>query len=337
MNRAKSNWVIGLLSVALIAGACGSPAAATPPPASATSAPIASQTTAASPTLGPDSVAPASESAALPSPSVTPTNGIPAFRHIYVIIMENQEYSSIVGSKQAPYLNSLIARYGVATDFYAETHPSEPNYIALTSGGLQGTNSDGYYNLSAPNLFDQIEAAGKTWHVYAQDYPGGCFAGSLYAGAADGPGAAGEYARKHNPAISYASIVHDPARCARITHLAGFDPAAADFEFIVPNQINDMHSSSVAAGDDFLKVFVPQITESAAFADSVVFITWDEGSTSINGGGRIATIAISPGMTPGSRFSGQANHYSLLRTIEEAWGMPYLGEAAQAKPLAFPY
>jgi len=98
-----------------------------------------------------------------------------------------------------------------------------------------------------------------------------------------------------------------------------------------------MHSSSVAAGDDFLKVFVPQITESAAFADSVVFITWDEGSTSINGGGRIATIAISPGMTPGSRFSGQANHYSLLRTIEEAWGMPYLGEAAQAKPLAFPY
>jgi acid phosphatase len=337
MNRAKSNWVIGLLSVALVAGACGLPAVTTPSPASATSAPTASQTTAASPTLGSDSVAPATGSSASPSPSATPTNGIPAFRHIYVILMENKEYSSIVGSKQAPYLNSLIARYGVATAFYAETHPSEPNYIALTSGGLQGTNSDGYYNLSAPNLFDQIEAAGKTWHVYAQDYPGGCFAGSLYAGAADGPGAAGEYARKHNPAISYASIVHDPARCARITHLAGFDPAAADFEFIVPNQINDMHSSSVAAGDDFLKVFVPQITGSAAFADSVVFITWDEGSTSINGGGRIATIAISPGMTPGSRFSGQANHYSLLRTIEEAWGMPYLGEAAQAKPLAFPY
>jgi acid phosphatase len=254
-----------------------------------------------------------------------------------VIIMENQEYSSIVGSKQAPYLNSLIARYGLATDFYAETHPSEPNYIALTSGGLQGTNSDGYYNLSAPNLFDQIEAAGKTWHVYAQGYPGGCFAGSVSAVVVDGPGAAGEYARKHNPAISYASIVHDPARCARITHLAGFDPAAADFEFIVPNQINDMHSSSVAAGDAFLKVFVPQITESAAFTDSVIFITWDEGSTSINGGGRIATLAISPGMTPGSRYSASASHYSLLRTIELAWNLPLLGEAATASTIALPY
>jgi len=124
-------------------------------------------------------MAPSAAPSASSSPSATPANGIPAFRHIYVIIMENQEYSSIVGSKQAPYLNSLIARYGLATDFYAETHPSEPNYIALTSGGLQGTNSDGYYNLSAPNLFDQIEAAGKTWHVYAQGYPGGCFAGSV--------------------------------------------------------------------------------------------------------------------------------------------------------------
>jgi hypothetical protein len=281
-------------------------------------------------------MAPTTGSSASPSPSATPTNGIPAFRHIYVIIMENKEYSSIVGSRQAPYLNSLVARYGLATNFYAETHPSEPNYIALTSGGLQGTDSDGYYNLSAPNLFDQIEAAGKTWHVYAQGYPGDCFTGNSPS-VVDGPGAAGEYVRKHNPAISYASIVHDPARCARITHLAGFDPAAADFELIVPNQINDMHSSSVAAGDAFLKVFMPQITESAAFTDSVVFITWDEGSTSINGGGRIATIAVSPGMTPGSRYSASANHYSLLRTIEDAWAMPPLGKAAQVAPLTLPY
>jgi len=82
--------------------------------------------------------------------------------------MENKEYGSIVGSKAAPYENSLIARYGLATQFYAETHPSEPNYIALTSGGLNGTSTDGYYNLKVPNVFDQIEAAGLTWHVYAQ-------------------------------------------------------------------------------------------------------------------------------------------------------------------------
>jgi hypothetical protein len=82
---------------------------------------------------------------------------------------------------------------------------------------------------------------------------------------------------------------------------------------------------------------MPQITESAAFTDSVVFITWDEGSTSINGGGRIATLAISPGMTPGARFGGAATHYSMLRTIELAWNLPLLGEAATASTIALPY
>jgi len=338
MNRPSASWAIGALTVVLVAGACGSSTTSNPPQPSATPAPTSAlQTATPSPSLGSPSITPATGSSASPSPSATPNNGIPAFRHIYVIVMENKEYSSIVGSNEAPYLNSLIARYGLATNFFAETHPSEPNYIALTSGGLQGTNSDGHYDLSVPNLFDQIEAAGKTWRVYAQGYPGGCSTGTSFASVVDGPGAAGDYVRKHNPAISYTSISRDPARCARITHLAGFDPAAADFEFIVPNQINDMHSSSVAVGDAFLKVFLPQITESSAFTDSVVFITWDEGSGPINGGGRIATIAISPGMTPGSRYSASANHYSLLRTIEDAWAMPPLGKAAQEAPLTLPY
>ena len=257
--------------------------------------------------------------------------------------MENKEYGSIVGSKAAPYENSLIAKYGLATKFYAETHPSEPNYIALTSGGLQGVTSDGYYNLSAPSVFDQIEAAGRTWHVYAQGYPGKCYAASGPTGVKDGPGLPGQYARKHNPAISYSSISRDKTRCASITHLAGFEPAAADFEMIIPNMFNDMHSqpcatcSSVAAGDAFLKAFLPEIVGSPAFADSVLFITWDEGSTGTNGGGHIATIVVSPGMTPGSRFTASANHYSLLRTIEDAWRMPYLGKAADITALAFPY
>ena len=261
---------------------------------------------------------------------------MPDFSHVYVIVMENKEYSSIVGSSSAPYLNSLIARYGQATNLYAETHPSEPNYIALTSGGLQGTNSDGAYDLTVPNLFDQIDASGRTWHVYAQGYPGKCFRGSVSDAVVDGPGAAGEYARKHNPAISYTTISGNPTRCANITRLAGFDPAAADFEMIVPNQINDMHSSSVEAGDIFLRTFVPEITSSPAFADSVLFITWDEGTSNLNGGGHIATIVVSPNMTPGSRFEGPTTHYSMLRTIELAWGMPLLGEAQTATTLTFP-
>ena len=333
MAREKAPRLAGIvIAVAFVAAACGS---ATPTPTSTpTASPTAVPTPTASPTASPS---PSPTPTPTPTPAPTPIEGIPDFKHIYVIIMENKEYGSIVGSKAAPYENSLIARYGLATQFYAETHPSEPNYIALTSGSLNGTNSDGYYNLKVPNVFDQIEVAGRTWHVYAQGYPGNCYTKSVAVGGVDGPGAAGEYARKHNPAISYSDIESNKTRCANITHLAGFNPAAADFEMIIPNLINDMHSSSTAAGDAFLKVFVPEIISSPAFADSVLFITWDEGITDQKGGGHIATIVVSPGMTPASRYTGLADHYSLLRTIEDAWGMPYLGKAAAVKPLTFPY
>jgi hypothetical protein len=321
------------LTISIVVGACaGGNATATPqlPSAPGASTPI--------PTLEPfGSGISAAPFTAPSTASSTPGSGLPAFKHIYLIILENREYSSIVGSSAAPYINSLTARYGQASNLYAETHPSEPNYIALTSGGLQGTNSDGAYNLGVANVFDQIEASGRTWHVYAQSYPGGCYLGSSAGAVADGPGAPGDYARKHNPAISYTSISGNPARCANITTLAGFDSAAADFEMIVPNQINDMHSSSVGAGDAFLKEFVPQITGSPAFADSVLFITWDEGSSNLNGGGHIATIVVSPKMTPRSRFDGAATHYSVLRTIELAWGMPLLGEAQKASTISLPY
>jgi hypothetical protein len=318
---------------AFVVAACGN-ATPTPNPSPTPAQPTPSAGISGSPTASPS---PSPTPIPTPTPAPTPIEGIPAFKHVYLIIMENKEYGSIVGSKAAPFENGLIARYGLATNLYAETHPSEPNYIALTSGGLQGVTGDGHYDLSALSIFDQIEAAGHTWRVYAQGYPGGCSTVSVAAGVVDGPGFAGQYARKHNPAISYRSISRNPTRCANITHLAGFNAAVADFEMIVPNLINDMHSSSVAAGDAFLKAFVPEITNSPAFADSVLFITWDEGGTSRRGGGHIATIVISPGMTPGSRFAAAATHYSMLRTIEDAWRMPYLGQAATAAPLAFQY
>jgi acid phosphatase len=328
-----TRFALAALSVAVIAGACGSStlsASTALPTQTATPSPVAIASPAA--TLSP--AAAASPSAAA---SPTPGSGLPNFNHVYVIVMENKEYGSIVGSSAAPYLNSLIARYGEATNLYAETHPSEPNYIALTSGGLQGTSTDGSYDLTVPNLFDQVEASGRTWHLYAQGYPGGCYRPYIAGAVADGPGAIGDYVRKHNPAISYTSIASSPTRCANITKLAGFDPAAADFEMIIPNEINDMHSSSTGAGDGFLKEFVPEITGSPAFARSVLFITWDEGSGNDQGGGHIATVVVSPGMKPGSRFTEPATHYSMLRTIELAWGLPLLGEAATASTMTLPY
>ncbi len=306
-------------SLALVV-ACGASPAPSPLPPS----PFASD---ASPSVV-ASAAPSGSSPASASPAA-----IAGFRHVYLIVMENHEYGDIVGSDAAPFINSLIAGYGLATGIHAETHPSEPNYLALTSGGTQGVRDDGAYDLAVPSLFDQVEAAGRTWHVYAQGFPGSCSPAGLVSSPVDGWGVAGEYARKHNPAISYTAISRNPARCARITGLAGFDPGAADLELIVPNQANDMHSASIGTGDAFLRDFVPQITGSPAFAGSVLFITWDEGTTNDGGGGHVATIVVAPGMAAGARFTAAGSHYSILRTIEDAWGMPPLGGAATASPI----
>jgi acid phosphatase len=273
-----------------------------------------------------------------PSPGATDTaapGGIPAFDHVYLIVMENREYGSIVSDSDAPYINSLIASYGLDTNYDAITHPSQPNYIALFAGATLGVTTDGRYDLDAPNLADQIDAAGKSWHVYEQNYPGNCSLAASAIGGFDLTGLPGFYFRKHNPAISFTDISGQPARCAAITSLSSFDPSAANFELIVPNTFNDMHSAPTRTGDAFLKDFVPLITGSPAFADSLLAITWDEGTTNQGGGGQVATLVISPLLaSSGMQSSVAYNHYSLLRTIEDGLGLPCLSNSCQVTGLS---
>jgi len=325
------------IAVAIAFSACGSPAAGsrdvlarpspsglaqidTRAPAVASGSPSTSSTVAAPP-------------ASVSGPTIAPRSAtVPAFAHIYLIVMENPEYSSIVASSQAPYLNGLIRRFGLATNFDAVSHPSEPNYFALFAGSTFGVRDDGTYNLSAKNVADQLEAHGRTWHVYAQDLPNSCSTVTSARGGVDLVGLAGAYARKHEPAISFTDISRS-ARCSRITRLASFSPTAASFELIVPNMTNDMHDGTIAEGDAFLRAFVPRITASAAFAHSLLLITWDEGSTSIGGGGHVATLIISPSVRAGRRSSVSHTHYSILRTIEDAWGLGCLGHSCAANDL----
>jgi phosphatidylinositol-3-phosphatase len=276
--------------------------------------------------------------AVLPSPvtsiaTLPVTSYMPSFAHIYVIVMENKEYGSIVGSTRAPYINSLIKRYGLATNYTAVTHPSEPNYLALWGGSTFGVHDDYVHNISARNIADQLAAHGRSWHVYAQDLPRTCSTASSAYGGTDLVGAAGWYARKHEPAISFTDISGSSTRCARITRLSTFSPTAANLELIVPNMTNDMHDGTIAQGDAFLKAFVPRITGSSAFASSLLVITWDEGSTSLGGGGHVATVVVSPRTPAGYRSSTAHNHYSLLRTIEDAWGLGCLNRTCYANDL----
>ncbi len=244
--------------------------------------------------------------------------------------MENKEYGSIVGSGAAPYLNGLIARYGLATNYDALTHPSEPNYVALFSGSTQGVTGDGTYDLGGRNLADQLDAAGRSWRIFAQNVPSGCYRGTSASSGADG---SGWYLRRHEPAINFTDISGDPARCGRISPLRQFDPAAASFELIVPNACNDMHDCSVGSGDAFLAGFVPRILDSAAFANGLLLITWDEGSSYVGGGGRVATIVVSNRTPAGFRSATAHNHYSLLRTIQEALGVGCLNRTCGSNDL----
>jgi hypothetical protein len=272
--------------------------------------------------------------AAPPAPAPA---ALPAFSHIFVIVMENREYGAIIGRPDAPYVNSLVARYGLATNYYAASHPSLPNYLALTAGSTFGIASDctSCY-VSATNIADQVESSGRSWKAYLEDMPTPCYMGA----------STGNYAMKHNPFMYYTDIRNNPARCAE--HVVPFTQFGVDmstgqlpnFVWITPNMCNDTHDCPVATGDAWLGNIVPRITGSAAFRNGgVLFITWDEGSSNASccgdaWGGHVATLVISPRSIPGVRSSIAENHYSLLRTIEDGFGLGHLGAAGWSSSVA---
>ena len=263
-----------------------------------------------------------------PAASVPPP---PAFGHVWVIVIENKPLSTIIGSADAPYLNQLIGSSGLATDYRAVAHPSQPNYVALFSGSTQRVADNEPHDIDALNLADQLEAAGRTWHVYAENVPTDCARDATARDGADGPGT---YARKHEPAISFVSISGNPARCARIGPLAGFDPIAADFSLIIPNLCHAMHDCGVPEGDAWLRSFVPRILESPAWRDQgALFITFDEGVDSSTPPNLVATIVSSPLVRPGMTSAVPHTHYSLLRTIQDGFGLPCLEDSCSANTL----
>jgi acid phosphatase len=263
-----------------------------------------------------------------PPPPVAGT--LPDFSHVFVIVMENREYGTIIGNPAAPYTNSLARSYALATNYFAVSHPSLPNYLALAAGDTFGITSDcTACFVNAPNIADQVEASGRSWRAYMEGMPSACFLGA----------SGGGYAQKHNPFVYFTNIRNDPARCA--AHVVPFTAFSTDlaggsvpnYVWITPNMCNDMHDCATSVGDSWLANIVPQILASAAWRDGgVLFITWDEGSSSAgwmdSWGGRVATLVISPYGRNGYQSSVLESHDNLLRTIEDAWHLGALGHAA---------
>jgi phospholipase C len=255
---------------------------------------------------------------------------LPAFKHIFVIVLENKSYDAVVSSSNASYLNTLAHKYGLAANYYGIRHPSLPNYLALIGGdtfGISSNCTDCFVN--QPNLVDQLEAAGKSWKGYMESMPSPCFVG-------DAPPL---YRQKHNPFIYFDDVRNDAARCNKLVPFTQFaaDVAAnalPDFVWITPNMCNDGHDCPISTSDAWLKTWVPQILASPAWQDQgALFITFDEGESgdgrccTYAEGGRIVTLVISPLGKSAFRSDVAYDHYSLLRTIEQAWKLPLLGKA----------
>lgn len=251
--------------------------------------------------------------------------------HVVIVVLENREYSEVIGNSEAPYINSLAARYGLATQSYAITHPSLPNYVALTSGGTHGIDSDcTSCSVSAPNIVDQLEAAGLTWRAYMEDLPHPCFLGD----------SAGGYAKKHDPFAYYTDIAGNPARCRRIVPFtalaadlrAGLLP---DYAWVTPNLCDDAHDCSLQTADSFLSRTLPPLLRELG-PHGLLVLTWDEGTLDTGccagaQGGRIVTVAAGPGVRRGARQAGAVDHYGVLATIERALGLRPLGGAADPR------
>lgn len=273
------------------------------------------------------------------------------FQHVFVIMMENTGFDTLIGNPSAPFINAAAANYGLATNAFGVTHPSQPNYIAATSGSTNGVANDNDTTIDVPNIVDQLEAKGKTWKAYMQSY-------SLCTTQLDHACGNQLYERKHNPFVSYQDVQSNPARMANLVDFSQFasDLASgqvADYIWISPDQCHDMHGRAstpddpcdfsqvpalIAAGDAFLESTVSAIMNSTAWTgNSVIFITWDESDftgTGFNGfgddsgccdsvpgegGGHVVTITISHSDHSPRTSSVAYNHHSMLATIEDGW------------------
>ncbi len=251
-----------------------------------------------------------------PAPVATPTPTPTGYDHVVVIVLENHSFESVIGSPQAPYLNSFANQWALATGYSGVAHPSLPNYLAMIGGSTFGVTSDCTdCFVNAPSLPDRLDAAGKTWKGYMEGMPSPCFVGS-----------SGLYAQKHNPFVYFDPIRTDPARCSRIVPYGSlatdFSSAstAPNFAFVTPNLCNDGHDCPLSTADAWLSREVPALMTSPVFTGSrsLLVVTFDEGE---GGSDRVATVLAGSGVRAGFRSATTYNHYSLLRTIEDLWGL----------------
>jgi phosphatidylinositol-3-phosphatase len=270
-----------------------------------------------------------------------------AYQHVWLIVLENRGYEQVIGASADPYINGLAQQYGLATNYYGITHPSEPNYVALLGGSFFSIADDSPFNSAGHTIDDsslpaQLESVGKTWKAYAQSMPSAGFTGTSFP-----PGGPDLYASKHTPFLNFAAIQRNPDELAKLvpdgqlaTDLMG--QTAPNFNFIVPDQCHDMHGlpkvcddgqTLLAWGDAYVQSTVEAIQNSPAWRDgnTAIVLTWDEDDYNegpnqgccgaLPGGGHVATIVVTNNGPRTVRDDTPYNHYSLVATLQQVFGV----------------
>ncbi len=274
-------------------------------------------------------------------------NATPRFAHVLVLVEENHSFNDVIGNGNMPYLNSLASANGLATQYYADAHPSLPNYFVLTTGegtSITGAEGDSYNGVvMQDNVVRALTAAGKTWKCYAEALPSAAYMGSDY----------GAYVQHHDPFVYLSDVQNSAGQAANVvpfTQLAAdvSNNDLPDYAFIVPNVNNDAHNcpagmttcsdaQKLANADQWLAFNIKPLLTSSAFQNSLLVITFDEGdeTDSAHGGGQVATVIISPLAKAGYRSTTFYQHESTLRLMMEGLGVPDLpGNAANAPEMS---
>jgi hypothetical protein len=238
------------------------------------------------------------------------------YQHVVWIVFENHSRDEVIGAKDAPYFTRLASRCAAPRSYYGITHPSVPNYLAMTSGSTWGVASSVWPNVfrvNAPSIFDEVNG---DWREYAGDMPSPCFLATT-----------SNYVSLVNPAVYY---TREQANCATDdVPISGDIDASARFTMIVGDMCSNMHNCPVATGDAWLHEILPPILRSPQYAagSTAVFITFDENDYTAE---PLPTLVIAPSITPGAAPTTRFDHYSMLLTTEQMLGVPCIVAACSA-------
>ncbi len=325
-QKTLSRWMLPIVITLLLSGCRTVPPAqesrqtATPAP-TATTTPVPTESASPAPA---DTATPAPTAAPVPTASSTPAStpdkassasGL-KIDHLVIVVEENHSYEQVVGSSNAPFIQSLIAKGALFTDAHGVTHPSQPNYLAFFSGSTQGVTNDSCHKpFSAPNLASELSKNNLTFAGYSEDLPKTGFSGCW----------SGQYARKHNPWTQFKNV---PAAANRpLTDFPEDYSKLPTVSFVIPNEKHDMHSGSIGQADAWLKDKLGGYAAWAQTHNSALMISWDEDDFSKKN--HIPIIIAGPMIKQG-KYAERVDHYSMLRWIEEVYGLAKLGASEQA-------